>query len=233
MKKRLLFGSLLAAALAGLLAGPQPPARGEGKEKKLFNGKDLKGWDGDPRFWSVRDGAITGETTPSNPTQGNTFLIWRGGTVKDFELCLKYRITGGNSGIQYRSQEVSKWVIGGYQADFEAGDTFNGILYEERGRGILAGVGERTAVWVHGKPLKLASVGEPDAIRKAIKKGQWNRYFVRAKGNELHHAINGVTTAEAIDENAKSRVFEGLLALQLHAGPPMKVQFKNLRLTPL
>ena len=104
----------------------------------LFDGKTLEGWDGDPRFWSVRDGVITGETTPDNPTERNTFLIWRGGTLGDFQLELDFRLVGGNSGIQYRSVERDNWVIHGYQADFDAAGQFSGILYEEGGRGILA-----------------------------------------------------------------------------------------------
>ena len=107
----------------------------------LFDGQTLDGWEGNPKLWSVQNGAITGQTTADNPTKGNTFLVWRGGEVKNFELRLKYRIEGGNSGIQYRSKEVERWVISGYQADIDATNRFTGILYEERGRGILA---ERT-----------------------------------------------------------------------------------------
>ena len=100
--------------------------------RPLFNGKDLKHWDGNPQFWSVRDGAITGQTTKEKPTKGNTFIIWRGGTVANFELKLKYKIVGGNSGIQYRSKDLGNWVAGGYQGDLEAGNTYSGILYEEK-----------------------------------------------------------------------------------------------------
>ena len=225
--------AVLFAAVAALVLTQAPQAHSKPRTLKIFDGKTLTGWDGDPRFWSAKDGIITGQTTAANPTQGNTFLIWRGGTVKDFDFSVKYLIIGGNSGIQYRSKEVAKWVIGGYQADFEAGETYNGILYEERGRGILAPVGERTSVWSNGKPLKLASVGDPAEIRKAIKKEKWNTYRVTAQGFHFRHQINGVTTSEMEDEDAARRVAEGLLALQLHAGPPMKVQFKDLRLTPL
>src|SRR5258705_4899278 len=102
--------------------------------KKLVNGKDLKGWEGNPAFWSVKDGTITGQTTKENPAKGNTFLIYTNGNVDDFELRLSYKIIGGNSGIQYRSKvaDPSYWVVGGYQGDFEAGHTYFGILYEER-----------------------------------------------------------------------------------------------------
>src|SRR5205814_9146064 len=105
----------------------------------LFNGKTLQGWDGDPKFWSVNDGGcITGRTTADNPTKGNTFLIWRGGTVGDFEFRCEFKIDGGNSGIQYRSEEVpdQKWVIRGYQADFDDKGVRVGSLYEEKGRGV-------------------------------------------------------------------------------------------------
>jgi hypothetical protein len=230
MKSR---AALFLAAVAALVLTQAPQAFSEQKTLKPFDGQTLKGWDGDPRFWSVKDGCITGQTTADNPTKGNTFLIWRDGTVKDFELSVKYRIVGGNSGIQYRSKEIEKWVIGGYQADFEAGDTWNGILYEERGRGILCAPGEKSKVGADGKPVKIGSISTKEDILKAIKKEQWNEYAVRAKGNEFRHAINGVTTAEVTDEDEGHRVAEGLLALQLHAGPPMLVQFKDLKLTPL
>ena len=113
--------------------------------QSIFDGKTLAGWDGNPDFWSVQDGCITGQTTAEKPTKGNTFIIWRKGELADFELKLEYKIVGGNSGIQYRSFEVpnEKWVIGGYQGDFEAGDTYSGILYGERYRGILCNRGQK------------------------------------------------------------------------------------------
>src|SRR5690606_36888037 len=114
--------------------------------RSLFNGRDLEGWDGNPQFWRVEEGAIVGQTTRDNPTRGNTFLIWRRGEVGDFVLRLKYKIEGGNSGIQYRSREASQWVIGGYQADIDASQTYTGILYEERGRGILAQRGQQVVI---------------------------------------------------------------------------------------
>src|ERR1051325_8453468 len=135
MKKlfKLLPALLFCALVSRIFA-----AEAGGEFKSIFNGKDLTGWDGNPKFWSVKDGAITGQTTDDNKTAGNTFLIWKDGTVDDFELRLSYKIVGGNSGIQYRSKDLGEWVVGGYQGDFEAGDTYSGILYEERGRGILA-----------------------------------------------------------------------------------------------
>lgn len=230
MKRRTFFASCLAVACLGLL---QPRADEADGFKPIFNGKDLSGWDGNPKFWSVKDGAITGQTTAENPTLGNTFLIWRDGALDDFELRLKFKIVGGNSGIQYRSKEVEKWVIGGYQADFEAGETYSGILYEERGRGILALRGQATTIGEDGKPKETGKVGDTKAIQAAIKKEDWNDYLIIARGNHLIHMINGMKTVEVVDEDVKRRAESGLLALQVHAGPPMTVQFKDVELKRL
>ncbi len=225
-------------------------------EVPLFNGKDLTGWEGNMELWSVQDGAITGKTAadPANPGKStlkhNTFLIWRGGKVKDFELTMKYRIVAGNSGIQYRSTELPKGesgpIISGYQADFEAGKTYSGILYEERARGILAKRGEKTVikdgdkvtVGKDGKEKKQAnievtgSVGNSDEIQASIKSEDWNEYRIVAKGAHLQHFINGNQTIDVTDESTVGAK-EGLLALQIHAGPPMTVQMKDFKLVTL
>ncbi len=210
--------------------------------KPIFNGKDLTGWDGNPDLWRVEDGAITGQTTAEKPTKGNTFLIWRqGASVDDFELMLEYRIVGGNSGIQYRSFEAERWVVGGYQADIDSGDTFSGILYGERDRGILAKRGEKTVIGEDHKPNVVGKTGDSNEIQSKIKKEDWNEYHVIARGSRFVHKINGITTVEVTDEDKPAggekpgRRSSGILALQLHAGPPMKVQFRNVRLkrTPL
>jgi hypothetical protein len=202
----------------------------------IFDGKTLDGWDGDPKFWSVEDGAITGQTTKENPTHGNTFIVWEKGKLGDFELVLEYKIEGGNSGIQYRSfrkSETDPWRIGGYQADFEAGDTYSGICYGEAFRGMLSKRGEKTTLSLDdaGKLVRtVEKFGDSNEIGKAVKKGEWNEYRILAKGYEFTHYINGVKTTVLIDNDEKSRRADGLLALQLHAGPPMKVQFRNIRL---
>jgi type 1 glutamine amidotransferase len=197
--------------------------------KSLFNGKDLTGWDGNPKFWSVKDGVITGQTTAENPTNGNTFLIWRLGSIDDFELRLSYRIVGGNSGIQYRSTDHGNWVVGGYQADFEAGKAYSGILYEERGRGILAQRGEQVTIGSDGQK-KATRIGDTAELQANIKAEDWNDYVITARGNHLVHKINGRVTADVTDEQVEKRAAAGILALQLHAGPPMTVQFKNIRI---
>jgi type 1 glutamine amidotransferase len=227
------LGKLLASALTivalALVVPAVCAAADEDGFKPIFNGKDLDGWDGNPMFWSVQDGTIQGQTTKEKPTKGNTFLIWRQGPVDDFVLRLNYKIVGGNSGIQYRSKEGDKWVVGGYQGDFEAGNTFSGILYEERGRGILANRGQKVTIDKDGKRHE-EQVADSAALQANIKKEDWNEYEIMAQGNHLVHKINGKVTAEVFDDQTGKRAESGILALQLHAGPPMAVQFKDVRL---
>jgi type 1 glutamine amidotransferase len=201
--------------------------------KSIFNGKDLTGWDGDPRFWSVRDGAITGQTTEDNPTEHNTFVIWRQGEVDDFILRFSYKIVGGNSGVQYRSREVDPWVIAGYQGDYEAGDTYSGINYDEKGRGILAQRGQKTRIEPDGEVKVEETFGDTKELQSHIKKEDWNEYEVIAKRNHLIHKINGQTMSEVTDDHEAELEFIGLLAFQLHAGPPMSMQIKDVRLKRL
>lgn len=199
----------------------------------IFNGTSLDGWEGKPEFWSVQDGAIVGQTTAEKPTKGNTFLIWRQGSVDDFELRFLYRITGGNSGVQYRSKDYGDSVVGGYQADFEAGPTYSGIQYEERGRGILAQRGERVTIAADGKKTAGEPIGTTEDLQKSIKPGEWNAYRVVAQGATLTHFINGQLMSQVVDEEVAKRAAEGVLALQLHAGAPMKVEFKDIRMKRL
>lgn len=199
----------------------------------LFDGKTLEGWEGKSQFWSVRDGAITGQTTADNPTKGNTFIIWRGGKVSDFELRLQFRIVGGNSGIQYRSVETDDFVVGGYQADFEAGDRFIGILYEERGRGILALRNQKVTIQEDGTKKVDGTTCDEEKMLASINKEGWNEYVITANGNHLVQKINGFTTIDVTDNQESKRRMEGILALQLHAGPPMLVQFKDIRIKQL
>ena len=211
------------------------------KGKPIFNGTDLTGWKGVEGLWSVKDGAITGQTTKENPAKTNTFLVWDG-EVGDFELKFKYKIVDangeakgfGNSGVQYRSKIVDPAysVVAGYQADFEVGKTYSGILYEEKGRGILAQRGQIVMLTEGEAPNKpkievTGSVGRSEEIQDSIKPADWNDYKIVAKGNHLKHFINGRQTIDVTDETAVGAK-KGVLALQLHAGNPMTVQFKDL-----
>jgi hypothetical protein len=225
--------AILAALALGL------GSAGAADFKKLFNGKDLTGWDGNPKFWSAKDGVIQGQTTKENPTSGNTFLIYTNGEVADFELRFSYKIEGGNSGVQYRSKvtKPASWVVGGYQADFEAGKKYSGILYDEAGvaggRGIMAERGE-SVMWNEDcKKQVVGSLGKSDDIQAKIKAGDWNDYVIVARGNQLMHQINGAKTVEVTDNCEAKRLKKGVLALQVHAGPPMTVQFKDIRIREL
>jgi hypothetical protein len=231
--------------LPTLLALVSLSAFASAEDKQLFNGKDLTGWEGNPKLWSVENGAITGKTGEDAETKlkHNTFLVWRGGTVSDFELTFKYRIVKGNSGVQYRSRELEKGefgpIISGYQADFEAGKTYSGILYEERARGILAKRGEKTVIKPNAENPKkptieiTGQVGNSDEIQASIKDEDWNEYKIVAKGNHLQHFINGKQTIDVTDEDSANAAKEGLLALQIHQGPPMVVQYKDIVLKDL
>lgn len=236
-----LAAALTAAAASSALAEEHGPENGW---VPLFDGLTLHGWEGLPGHWRAEHGAIVGWTSKEAPIHNNTFLVWTNGGVADFELHAKYRITPmndsgfANSGIQYRSTLVDgqKFIVGGYQADMEAGATYSGILYEERGRGILAERGQRTKVVTENGQTRVVLLQQtaPSAeLQSYIKTNDWNDYAIIAKGNHLMHYINHHLTADVIDEQPDKGSHEGMLALQLHAGPPMMVEFKDLYLRTL
>src|SRR5436190_12732801 len=210
---------------------------GDGAEadfKSIFNGKDLSNWKGRTNHWSVEDGCITGTTSKENPAKGNNFLILQqdgtNATVADFEARFSYKFSSdwGNSGMQYRSTARPNFVVTGYQADFEVGKTYSGILYEEGGRGILAERGEKVVIHEDNGKLKkevVGKVGESKEIQANIKQGDWNDYVVIVKGNHIQHFINGMQTVDVTDEQESKAAKSGVLAFQIHQGEPMKVQF--------
>lgn len=198
----------------------------------IFDGRTLEGWRGKSPFWSVQDGAITGETTAANPTEGNTFLIFKD-EVDDFELRISVKILSGNSGIQYRSVARENFVVHGYQADVDTTERYLGDLYDEGGRGILAKGGDRGKIGADGRRNLDRKLIDRRALSAAIRWGDWNDYTVIAQGNRLIQRINGLDTIDLIDDEAAKSRDKGLLALQLHAGPPMFVQFKDIRLKRL
>jgi hypothetical protein len=228
---------------------PQGPPRGQGRGpgiealamddrtgfESIFDGKTLKGWDGDPAVWRVENETILGESTAEKPLKANTFLIWRGGQPKDFDLKLEYRINSTNSGVQYRSvelPEVGKWVMKGYQADIDFQNTFTGQLYEERGRGFLAMRGQVTRLQP-GKKQVIANLRSGDELKALVKINDWNQLHIIARGNVLTHILNGHLMAEAIDDDAAGRAMSGLIGFQMHTGPPMKVEYRNIWLKNL
>ena len=232
------FTKLLALFCVLSIAGGV--ARGEDGFKPIFDGKTLQGWEGDPKLWRVEEGAIIGQTTTENPTKDNTFLIWRGGKLADFELKLEFRLPNAgfaNSGVQYRSRQepkkVGRWVVAGYQADMDGENRYSGILYDERGRGILAVRGQKTVVGVDHHPKLVEQFADSNELAKVINNRQWNEYDIIAQGNHLVQKINGRLTIDVTDNDPQNRKLEGILALQIHVGEPMKVQFRNIRLKDL
>jgi hypothetical protein len=198
----------------------------------IFNGRDLSGWKGDMTLWSVEDGAITGKTSADKPLKENSFLVWEG-ELEDFELSLKFRIVDGNSGIQFRSQSHGDFKVGGYQADIDAGMRYMGILYDERGRGILAERGEQVVRAGDGKAEKKSLGLDEEKFKQSFKDGEWNTYTVRAEGKRITQTINGMKTVDFTDNEESGFDAKGILALQIHVGPPMKVQFKDVVVKPL
>jgi hypothetical protein len=228
----------MVSVLASLVCAEEKPPSDSNVEPgfvPIFNGKDLKGWDGDPRLWSVQDGVIRGQTTQEKQAQKNTFCIWRGDKLKNFVLKIKFRIQNGNSGIQYRSKDLGNWRVGGYQAEVCNQQGKVGFLYDERGRGWMARVGEFMVVDKDGKKHVVSKVADSNALTRAgyYKEKDWNEYTIIARGNHLVHILNGFQTIEMIDSDPKDRAMEGILALQIHTGPPMTVEFKDIRVKHL
>jgi hypothetical protein len=212
----------------------------------IFNGQNLDGWDGDPAYWRVEDGTIVGEVTPDNPLKNNTFLIWQGGELADFELKGEFKITeAGNSGVQYRSDLFTEvpYALRGYQADIDGKNAYTGQNYEERKRTTLAYRGQSTTIQPRDGELRenvernawkglevTKELGDRDSLKSLIKSEDWNSFHLVIKGNRLQHYINGVLMSEVLDEDTVNRKMEGLLGIQVHVGPPMKVQYRDLQL---
>jgi type 1 glutamine amidotransferase len=204
--------------------------------KPIFDGKTLEGWkSSDMSYWSVQGGTITARSTQQHPVSENQFLVWQLGQLDDFELMLKYRITGAqsaNSGIQIRSRVEEDGHAVGYQADIDLAGRYAGALYDELGRGMLAERGQKTVIAPDGK-MTHTPLGDADVLMSNIKKNDWNEYHVIARGGHIILKINSKVTAEVIDNDQKNRDLSGVLALQLHSGPPLTVQFKDIYLKRL
>lgn len=250
----ILGGSLL---LTGLMAQPPqavatqgPPARRPGgfgpniakaTEEgfvSIFDGKSLQGWEGNTAYWRAENGSIVGETTAENPTKANTFLVWRGGKTANFELKLEYKIRNHNSGVQYRSKLVpggDGFAMSGYQSDIDSANTYTGLLYEEKARGFLAPRGMANVISTPAEgakpaPGQVGALGTSDDLKALLKVDDWNEVHIIARGNTLVHIYNGRVFSVFIDDDAKGFSAEGLLGLQLHQGPPMKIEYRNLRM---
>lgn len=219
------------AVLLSLLPTPAFSADPPEGFKSIFNGKDLAGWEGSSDLWSVKDGCLTGDA--DGTLKYNRFIIWKEGTLKNFELRVQVKVTpGGNSGLNYRSKhrpDLGKDVVTGYQCDVVA-DTpeYNGMLYDERGRRILAYTGEKVIIDPQGQPWV---VGELPF--KEFKSGEWHNFRVLVSGNHHQHWIDDHLTADVIDLDEKNRALEGILAVQVHVGPKMQIQYRDIFLKNL
>lgn len=232
--------SLAAVVAVSLTALSCSADKGDGKKaeskgESIFNGKDLSGWDGDPAIWKVENSVIVGTTSDEAPLEYNRFLIFEGEPVEDFVLTVEIKLTGNNnSGIQYRSKrndDLGDHVVTGYQCDMHAADWANGMLYDEKERGILAKRGQKVVITEEGK-AKI--VGEPEGgSDQLFDPGEWRTYTVSARGNHLVHAIDGVTTVEIYDHDVAERDLKGTIAFQVHRGPAMKVEIRKVLLERL
>jgi len=244
IRRSFLAGAIAAAARAQYVPKqsdrPEALSADEPGFTSIFDGKTLSGWEGDPKYWRVSDGVMTGEITPATLIKSNTFLIWRGGSPRDFELKVDYRITsGGNSGINYRSVVVpdavtpsNRFAMRGYQCDIDGQNRYTGNNYEEKGRLFLAVRGQMTRVTGTRTPIVLATLGGNQEMA-AVLTTDWNSIHLSARGNVLTHAINGRLMSITVDDDAAGRASEGLIGVQVHVGGPMKIEYRNWRLKNL
>lgn len=201
--------------------------------KNIFDGKTLNGWKGDTATWRVEDNSIVGEVSENKPLKANTFLIYTGSEPSDFELKADFKITAaGNSGIQYRSEMVPDVPFGlkGYQADIDGNNVYTGQNYEERGRGFLAKRGENALLETGRQPQIVSSVGDADSLKSLIRAEDWNTIHIIANGNRLRHYINGVLMSDVTDNDSSLGKSKGIIGLQAHVGPPMRVAYRNIQL---
>ena len=236
--------SIALLSLVIITAGCKTTAQSKTGFVKIFDGKTLKGWEGDTAYWRVENGNLVGEITPTKLLKTNSFLIYRGATPDDFELTLEFRITAtGNSGINYRSTQLTDvpFALRGYQADIDGANRYTGQNYEERARTTLAYRGERVLIPTSAGDFKshlknnawterkiMGSLGSSDSLKTFIKSEDWNTCRLVVKGNKLQHYINGVLMSEVIDEDTENRKMSGLLGVQVHVGPPMKVEYREI-----
>ena len=219
---------------------PEPLSGEEPGFVSMFDGKTLKGWEGDAKYWRVEDGEMVGEITPETTIKSNTFIIWRDGEPADFEVKVDFKITAqGNSGVNYRSVVVpdkvtptNRFAMRGYQCDIDGARRYTGNNYEEKGRLFLAERGSVTRITGKQKPTILSSTGDMKEMGKLVR-DDWNSVHIIAQGNVLLHQINGHAMAIVIDDDPRGRMMKGLIGVQVHVGPPMQVRYRNWRLKNL
>lgn len=232
MKRLAIYCLIVLSGFAFIVTPAGTLKAGEAEEGfvSMFNGKDLTGWEGVPGAWEVRNGAIVAESTPERPSKRSHYLYWKGGEPADFEMRCRYRISGegGNSGVQFRSLPRPNWDMWGYQADIDTAGVYTGCLYQHE-RGLVAERGQKVVIDQAGRKT-ITQFADSAEVLKAVKNGDWNEYRIVAKGRHVSLWINGVLMCEAEDHEEKYALPKGIISLQMHAGPPMRVEFKDLRI---
>jgi hypothetical protein len=225
--------TVLGIALAFLLTTALRADATEDGFVSMFNGTDLSGWEGAPGWWEVRDGAIVAESTADKPSERTHYLYWKEGQPADFDLRCRFRISGAgaNSGIHIRSQPRPNWDIWGYQADLDTDGVYTGCLYQHD-RGLVAERGQKVVIDREGRK-SITTFADSAALLEAVKDDDWNEYRIRARGPHIELWINGVLMCEVEDHEPAFALPKGIIALQMHAGPPMRVAFKDLRIRML
>ena len=251
IKSRLVLAVALILARIHFACSSTKTSKDYNSFQLIFDGKTLDGWEYDPVYWRVENGALVGEITPSTILKRNSFIIKKGLILQDFELIVEYRVTDrGNSGINYRSEKIDTlpYAMRGYQADINGQNNYTGQNYEERGRTTLAYQGQQTIVngpenastikdhiknnaWT--KTTVTRSLGSTDSLRALIRKDDWNECHLIIKGNRLLHYINGVLMSDVTDNDTANRKFSGSVGVQVHVGPPMKIEYRNFRVKRL
>jgi hypothetical protein len=210
--------------------GPLPEFDRDGFTR-IFDGVTLADWDGDPIYWKVEEGKLIGQVTPKTLLKKNSWIVWRGGLVRDFELIVDYRVSEqGNSGVGYRLAVVEKdpFSVRGPQADIHGADMFTGICYEENGRRLLAARGQSTWIAAGKLPRLIAQLADAEELQSVVRKEDWNRYRLVVKGNDAQHYVNGVLMSEVHDHDEPNRMHEGMIGVQVHVGPPMKIEYRDM-----
>ena len=217
----------------------------------IFNGENLEGWKGDSTYWSVKDGVLIGEVTPETILKRNSFIIYEKEQPSDFELKLEYKISkSGNSGVNYRSEIIQNkpFALRGYQSDIDGKNRYTGQNYEEKKRTTLAYIGEKVVVDVMPDSIPLtnirknvkrncwqtrnvtASLGNKKELTSHVKVNDWNTMHIIVNDNRMQHYVNGVLMSDVTDLDTQNKTTKGFIGVQVHTGPPMKVEYKNIRL---
>lgn len=247
----LLWVLIIATAHACTSTKPAPVSKDAEGYQFVFDGKSLDGWIYDPVYWRVENNVLVGEVTPATLLTRNSFIIKKDLITRNFELKVEYRISAnGNSGINYRSAIIDSlpFAMAGYQADIDGNNKHTGQNYEERKRTTLAYRGQKVTVENGAANQSLASqiknnawtnvtvtgvLSDSDSLKAHIRNDEWNEYHLVVKGNRLLHYINGVLMSDVTDNDTLYRQFSGSLGVQVHVGPPMKVEYRNFRIKHL